>query len=274
MISLPLFSVKCNICPHNCDVSTSISGKCKSKYVDQLGIVKSAYYGQIFSMSVQPIQKKPITQYMSGTKVLSVGLTSGCNLDCGFCQNWSVSQKVPKKTKKMSPQQICKVALSKGAEGVCVTYNEPSMNHQFCIALFEEAHRNGLYTALKTNGYVSPDYWQMICRSTDAMNIDFKGSSRRYQSLGAQAGAAEVVIKSINRAVRNGCHVQISIPVSNDFDQSDISPLERVQSSDIGIHLLKIVPAYKQVNNSSTSADKILSVSSHLNEFMGNILTQ
>ena len=164
----------------------------------------------------------------------------------------------------MTAIQICQLAVKKSAQGICITYNEPTMNFQFILQLFSVAKRYSLFTSLKTNGYLSLKYWQKICYITDAMNIDFKGSSQRYSQLGAAQNAAKLVVQSINYAVQNRVHVQISIPVSQDFVYNDIKQFCLVKHKSIPIHLLKILPAYKMLNNCRTSDDKLLSVKAML----------
>ena len=55
------------------------------------GRVVCANYGKITSLALDPIEKKPLAFFQSGTPILSIG-GFGCNLFCPFCQNDSISQ--------------------------------------------------------------------------------------------------------------------------------------------------------------------------------------
>ena len=48
-------------------------------------------FGRSSGFCVDPIKKKPLNHYLSGTPVLSSG-TPGCNLTGKFCQNWDISK--------------------------------------------------------------------------------------------------------------------------------------------------------------------------------------
>ena len=55
------------------------------------GRMVSTTYGRSTGFCIDPIEKKPLSQFYPGTPVLSFG-TAGCNLGCLFCQNWTSSR--------------------------------------------------------------------------------------------------------------------------------------------------------------------------------------
>ena len=76
---------KCLLCPNFCILSEGQSGRCKvRKYDSEIGDIVLNYYGLVSAMAVEPIEKKPITYFLPGTKTLSVG-GFGCSFNCAFC---------------------------------------------------------------------------------------------------------------------------------------------------------------------------------------------
>ena len=65
-------NAKCNICPHNCIRQEGQLGFCKARKAVE-GKMISSNYGQITSMGMDPIEKKPLYRFMPGSQILSVG---------------------------------------------------------------------------------------------------------------------------------------------------------------------------------------------------------
>ena len=81
--------IRCRLCPHQCLVSEGKSGICSVR-VNNGGMLQTENYGEITSMAVDPVEKKPLYHFKPGKNILSVG-TFGCNLSCSFCQNYSIA---------------------------------------------------------------------------------------------------------------------------------------------------------------------------------------
>ena len=86
--------IRCLLCPHQCLIADGGVGFCKVRK-NVSGTLYSLSYGCISSIALDPIEKKPLYQYMPGTRILSIG-SYGCNLICGFCQNYEISQEYKK----------------------------------------------------------------------------------------------------------------------------------------------------------------------------------
>ena len=83
----------------------------------------------ISNLSVDPIEKKPFYHFRPNSKVLSVG-GYGCSLKCSYCQNWKISQKSGNNKNLKSCTDIVKTALDYDVDGVCMTYNEPTVHYE------------------------------------------------------------------------------------------------------------------------------------------------
>src|SRR5438876_12241897 len=78
--------VRCLVCARHCVLPEHSSGYCTA-IVNREGSLYSTAYGVIGEASVTPIENRPVYHYRPGTRTLWLG-GLGCNLRCGFCQNW------------------------------------------------------------------------------------------------------------------------------------------------------------------------------------------
>ena len=122
--------VHCFLCPHNCRIPEEGRGLCGVRR-NMDGTLYSLNYGEISSIGVDPIEKKPLNRFHPGACILSVG-SVGCNLKCPFCQNHSIAQVKPEEinTHTASGDEIVMKALElkkQGNIGIAFTYNEPSI---------------------------------------------------------------------------------------------------------------------------------------------------
>lgn len=81
--------VHCHLCPHECVIPVGRNGYCGVRKNIE-GTLYTLTYGQVASVAIDPIEKKPLYHFYPGTPTLSVG-TFGCNLRCRHCQNWDIS---------------------------------------------------------------------------------------------------------------------------------------------------------------------------------------
>ena len=64
--------VHCYLCPHNCVIKPDGWGACRArKNID--GELYSMNYGRIASLSLDPIEKKPLYRFNPGSYILSTG---------------------------------------------------------------------------------------------------------------------------------------------------------------------------------------------------------
>src|SRR5208283_1836717 len=115
-------------------------------------------YGRPAAIAMDPIEKKPLNHFFSGTKILSMG-TAGCNMGCFFCQNWDIS--------KAKSDQVNALSLAP--------------DHVVDVALEHRApHDAGLNTVMVTNGYITREAFFDIYRYIDAANVDLKAFTEDF----------------------------------------------------------------------------------------------
>jgi len=140
--------------PHNCTISPGNLGVCRArKNID--GDLYSLNYGKISSIALDPIEKKPLYRFKSGSKILSIG-TFGCNLKCSFCQNWEIAHDNPRLYEVTSETVVSKAKelVSEGNIGIAYTYNEPTIWYEFVYDTAVLAKEEGLSNVLVTNGFI------------------------------------------------------------------------------------------------------------------------
>ena len=211
----------CQVCIHHCHLQPGQRGVCRArKNVD--GQIVCENYGQVTSLGLDPIEKKPLSMFYPGSLILSVG-SYGCNLRCAFCQNHEISMtnKEEAAAVYISPQEMSDKALAckpAGNIGVAYTYNEPLVGWEYvrdCARLVRQA---GMKNVLVSNGTASPEILDEILPYMDAMNIDLKGFRESYyRELG---GDLETVKEFIIRSAA-ACHVELTtliVPGENDSE--------------------------------------------------------
>ena len=258
----------CRLCPHECSLAQGEVGKClmrKGHYVmpystcfddpeELLGGIP------VSTISVEPLGKKPIYKYLKkNTRTLSLG-GYGCSLSCDYCQNWKVSQQKPNQITYITSKGIIDLAKKKDIDTVCFTYNEPTLYYPFINNLYHTLKKEGMNLVIKTNAYLNNPYWKIICENVDAMNIDFKGSEKRHiDTLGIKKGTYHKIISNIAEAISHDVHVEISVPIFEDYSDEDVEHLmDAIEYANftVPIHLLRVFPVNK-LKGKPTKVDKI-----------------
>ena len=209
--------VKCDLCPHRCEIGTGSRGRCGARE-NIGGELVSLTFGRVCVSTVDPIEKKPIFHYRPGTRVLSLG-TFGCNLRCRFCQNAVlVSNKGDLPALAMEPQEVVDLAIRRGAQGIAWTFNEPIMWAEFIMETAELARARGLYTMVNTNGFILPPAANELLDLVDVANIDIKGFSEHFYHE-VCGGALRDVLDTCILAHNKGVHLELTnllVPSLND----------------------------------------------------------
>ena len=242
----------CSICPRHCRLNEGQTGFCKARACVN-GEIVPINYGKITSIALDPIEKKPLYHFYSGSKILSVG-SFGCNLRCPFCQNYQISMAGlnDNNVQNISPQELANLALKLAQEpagniGVAFTYNEPFISYEFVRDCCEILHSVGLKTVLVTNGQINLPPLLDLLPLIDAMNIDLKGFSQEYYDY--VGGNLECVKQTIATAY-DKCHVEVTtliVPTKND----NVEAMEKEAawlaslSPEIPLHLSRYFPRYK-----------------------------
>jgi pyruvate formate lyase activating enzyme len=239
--------VRCLLCPHGCVLRQGRTGICMArKNMD--GQLYSLNYARVSSIALDPIEKKPLYHFHPGKTILSAG-TFGCNFKCGYCQNWSISQRNAR-TMELMPEKLADLAVEytdRGNIGVAFTYNEPSIWYEYVYETAMLVKERGMSNVLVTNGYINEEPLEKLLPYIDAMNIDVKAFTDGFYEKYCK-GSLNAVKKTVETAVKR-CHVEITtlvIPGLND-DPGEIEKMAEWlsgMSRDIVLHLTRFFPNY------------------------------
>src|ERR1019366_3615159 len=149
--------VECFACGHRCPITPGFAGVCKVRFNRDGKLF--APFGYVNTACCDPIEKKPFFHALPGSRALSFGML-GCDLHCGYCQNWVSSQAL--REPASAPSGLVRLALRQGAAALVSTYNEPLITAEWAVAIFREAKAAGLVTGFVSNGNATPEVLEYI----------------------------------------------------------------------------------------------------------------
>ena len=245
--------LQCWLCPFHCRIAEGDVGHCRVRRNDA-GMLVSLNYGEVTSAHVDPIEKKPLYHFHPGAMILSLG-TFGCNLTCGFCQNWQISQQRPQ-TQTISPEAAAELAadmrVSRGNIGIAYTYNEPMIWFEHVLDTARLVRERGMVNVLVTNGIVEEGPLEELLPVVDAMNVDIKAMDDAFYARNCGGKLASAARRTVERAFGR-CHVEITnliIPGENDSDEALVSLFDWAASVSpaLPVHLSRYHPDYQMTN--------------------------
>lgn len=241
----------CRLCPKGCRIPPGGRGFCRTRAnVD--GTLYAVNYARVAAVHLDPVEKKPLFHFYPGHTVLSFG-TFGCNLACGFCQNWAISQE-DAPTEALAPADLCRLgAACREADprcaGVAFTYNEPGMWFETILDAAPLCRARGLKVVMVTNGYLSPAPLGDLLGVVDAFNVDVKAMDRRFYTRVCR-GTLDPVLATVEAIRRAGRHVEVThlvIPGENDREEDFRRLVDWLAGvgEDIPLHLSRYHPAFR-----------------------------
>jgi pyruvate formate lyase activating enzyme len=255
---LPGNKVRCFACGHRCLILDGRDGICRVRF--NRGGTLFVPHGYFGALQCDPIEKKPFFHALPGTLAMSFGML-GCDLHCGYCQNWFTSQALRDAASTappvpMSAAEFCRRAFELGADTVTSTYNEPLITSEWAVEVFKKARELGLRTSYVSNGNGTEEVLDYIKPWVDFYKVDLKSfNDRNYRQLG---GKLESVLRTIEMLYRKGFWVEVVtlfIPSFNDSEgeMRQIAKFLAGVSRDIPWHCTAFHPDYKMTDRDYTS---------------------
>lgn len=238
--------VVCHLCPAECKLTEGKVGICRCRF-NRNGELLVDNYGELVTLAIDPIEKKPLYHFYPTADILSTG-PNGCNLGCVYCQNWTISQKKTKTT-FLTPEQLVEAAKQHKSIGVAFTYTEPMIWYEYIMDTATLLRKAGLKTVLVSNGYINPEPLEDLVGVMDAINIDLKSMRADFYKKICK-GKLEPVLHNIRRVAESEVHLEVTnliIPTLNDSDQdlNDLVDFVASVSDMIPLHFSAYRPDYK-----------------------------
>jgi pyruvate formate lyase activating enzyme len=261
--NLPGGRVRCTACARYCNIPEGKIGLCGIRgNVD--GKLQLFVYGKIIAGNIDPIEKKPVTHYMPGSKIFSIA-TTGCNWLCHYCQNFDISQRRKIEGLDVTPEKVVAMTKRYRCQGIAYTYNEPTIFIEFAHDIGVEARKNGLTNIFVSNGYDTPETVGLMRDFLDCITVDFKGSGetsfvRKYIGI---ADANPIFQTILEIRDKTDVHIEITDLVVPEIGD-DLSAAKRLcewtydnLGPDTPIHFLRFHPDYKLMHLPPTPVETL-----------------
>lgn len=276
----------CEVCFRHCNINEGTTGACGARGCKD-GKVIPVNYGRVTALALDPIEKKPLSRFCEGSKILSYG-SFGCNLFCPFCQNYDISRFEGEEfDDEITPEELAQIALKykdRGNIGVAFTYNEPLVSYEFVRDTAKLVKAMGMKNVLVTNGTVELPIAEEVLPYIDALNIDIKSMNEAtYRDV--LKGDLNATKAFISRAVKT-CHVELTmliVPGMNDSENEMreltdwICGLTDSEGNVIGdkvpLHISRFFPRYKMSDRSPTDVRKIYALADIAREKLEYVYT-
>lgn len=258
-VSLPGGEVRCHLCKHQCKIKEGQRGICGVRE-NRGGKLYSLVYGKIIAEHIDPIEKKPLFNFLPGSQAFSIG-TVGCNFHCKHCQNFDISQYPHEHRGKIighqrTPEQVVTAAKAAGCGTIAYTYTEPTIFYEFSYDTAVLAQEEGIKNVFVSNGYMSAEAARQLAPYLDAINIDLKAfTEKSYKEIcGARL---KPVLETIRLVKELGVWVEVTtliIPGLNDGQKElrDIGRFVKSVGAEVPWHVTQFYPAYKLLDKPRT----------------------
>ena len=251
--------VNCNLCSHRCrKIAESKRGICGVRE-NRDGTLYSLVYGKAVARSVDPIEKKPLFNFLPGSRAYSIA-TVGCNFRCDNCQNYDISQLPSVRSaivgEDVPPEEVVLAAKLSNCKSIAYTYTEPTIFFEYALDIAKIARNEGIKNVFVTNGYITPEALKEIGPYLDAANIDLKSFSDEFyrKNCGARL---EPVLDSIKLYKSLGIWIELTtliIPTLNDSEDElrKIAEFIKEVGAEIPWHITQFHPTYKLIDKPVT----------------------
>ncbi len=171
------------------------------------------------------------------------------------CQNADISQRRKVEGIEVEPQDVVRMTLEQGCQGLAYTYNQPTIFIEFARDIGMMAREAGLINIFVSNGYDTPETVAEMPKFLDCVTVDFKGSGetnfvRKYINI---PNADPIFQTLLDTRDTKKIHIEITdliVPQVGD-DLNAARKLSKWVYDNLGpdtpIHFLRFHPDYKMM---------------------------
>ena len=171
------------------------------------------------------------------------------------CQNADISQRRKVEGIEVEPQDVVRMTLEQGCQGLAYTYNQPTIFIEFARDIGMLARKAGLINIFVSNGYDTPETVAEMPKFLDCVTVDFKGSGetnfvRKYINI---PNADPIFQTLLDTRDTRKIHIEITdliVPQVGD-DLGAARKLSKWVYDNLGpdtpIHFLRFHPDYKMM---------------------------
>lgn len=258
--------VRCGLCNWRCLIGEGKRGHCGVR-LNVGGVLYSLVYDKVCAASVDPIEKKPLFHFLPGTRSYSIS-TPGCNFQCGFCQNWQISQ-MPVEDNliegtAIAPEVIVGQAVRGRCASIAYTYTEPTIFMELCADCGVIAKEKGLANVFVSNGFMTVEAVEFARGWLDGINVDLKSFREDFYRDMCRAKLGPVLDTIRYIAGETDIWMEITtlvVPGENDSDEELTEIAEFIVNeagADIPWHVSRFYPMYKMGDHGATSTETMM----------------
>jgi pyruvate formate lyase activating enzyme len=243
--------VRCGVCERRCTIKPGQRGFCKTK-ANISGRLYTLTFGEISALESRPIEIKPFFHYHPGSSALTFS-TFSCNFRCLWCQNHHLSRAEPEPGhgNYVSPQKMVDIAVRGGDNGLCVSFQEPTLLFEYCLEVFPLAKKKALYNCFVSNGYQTKEALELLKDAgLEGLKIDLKGDKEVYENYCKNVDV-EKIWRNTKFAEQIGLHVEIVnlvITDVNDYEECIDYVIDnhlKYLGHEVPLHFTRYHPAHK-----------------------------
>lgn len=253
--------VICGLCNHRCHIKEGKRGICGVRE-NQGGKLYSLVYGRLIAENIDPIEKKPLFNFLPGSRSFSIA-TVGCNFQCLHCQNAGISQYPHLHGGEIAgderrAESVVDYAVRENCASISYTYVEPTIFYEFAYDCSVLAHERQLKNIFVSNGFMTPEVTRQLAGVLDGINIDIKGFTDDFYKKVCKA-RLQPVLDNVQLMHELGVWVETTtliIPGLNDSPEElrDTARFIKGVSPAIPWHVTAFYPTYKMQDRPPTPA--------------------
>ncbi|MDH5806860.1 MAG: anaerobic ribonucleoside-triphosphate reductase activating protein [Candidatus Methanomethylicaceae archaeon] len=170
-----------------------------------------AYVAEIIPLSFSDYPKEPCC----------VIFFSGCNFDCGYCQNWKLKKQL--KEHIIEIEKIKEIISKNNLINACkISGGEPLLQFEALIEIGKFVKSLGLKFGIDTNGSL-PNVLEKVIPLLDLISIDIKAplNKEKYSRIiGLNNPPISSIIKSLEIAIKSNAYLDIRIVIIPGYNDS------------------------------------------------------
>jgi len=244
--------VQCLTCERKCVIPEGKTGFCGTRMnID--GVLYVLTYGDISSISNNPMEKKPFFHFLPGKYALTIGSWS-CNFKCPWCQNWEISMFSPLDTAPnyVAPQKFISIMKRISTHATSFSFNEPLVSlFEYSLDVMPLAKKQGYFNTYVTNGYMTEEALDLLIKhGLDAACVNIKACPGTHEKW-TNGAKVEYVWRNVKIMLEKKIHVELVtlvIPSVNDSEKC-LRYIARRIKDDLGDfvpwHLTRYFEAYR-----------------------------
>ncbi len=187
-------------------------------------------------------------------------------LGCQFCQNHNISKARDIVGREFNPEEVVRIAIENGVDGIAYTYNEPSIFIEYALDVARLARKRGLFNVFVTNGYMTEEDIACMEGVVDAAVVNFKGNGeQKFANKFEVVMSSEPIKETLVRLKDAGIHIEITdliIPhVGDSIEACDelTGWISKTLGADTPVHFTRFHPDYKMLDYPLTPLDTLKS---------------